>query len=66
MNEVTFVGRLAAAVRLRADRVVNEGKPVLISTGDVEEKNSIRSVENLCDATSASTPLMDESWPVGK
>jgi hypothetical protein len=37
INEQTFVARLGAQTALRADRLMKEGTPVLIASGDVEE-----------------------------
>lgn len=37
-NEVTFVGRLGAVTRVRAERLISEGRQALIFSGDVEEK----------------------------
>jgi hypothetical protein len=38
LNEVTFVGRLGAVTRVRAERLISEGRQALIFSGDVEEK----------------------------
>jgi hypothetical protein len=38
VNEVTFVGRISADTALRADRRRSMGEPVLIETGEIEEK----------------------------
>lgn len=38
VNELTFVARLGAATRLRAERMEQAGEVVLIASGDVEER----------------------------
>src|SRR5437870_8792932 len=38
MNELTFVARLGTITALRAERRLAAGEPVLIATGDIEER----------------------------
>lgn len=38
MNEVTFVSRLGAVTRVRAEKRIADGEPLLIYSGEVEEK----------------------------